>query len=413
MTQVAGPLDLGLLSDAELLNALRGLVRADRASNARLLVHLGEVDARGLFRDEAYSSMIEYAIKALRMSGAEAFLRINAARLGRRFPLVVEMLGRGELHLTAIKLLAPHLTSDNHVQVLERARCKTKREVELLIAEIAPRPDVQERVRRVPEVKGKPTSKAAEPPKALDLALSLAAAQAGTAAAQVAHASTAVAQTSTPVAQAGTPVAHAGTAVAQAGTAVARAGAFALESPVARASITPLRPGRFKLELTLGQEAYDQLRQLRELLRHQIPSGDLASVLERAVAAFHEQTMQRRFAKKKASHKPRVIKRKASPAKARSRYIPRAVVREVHERDGGQCSFVSKEGQRCDARSFLELHHHDVPFARGGASTPENLRLMCRVHNALLAERDYGRSFIQTKRRANPLVPDQVITNVL
>jgi hypothetical protein len=73
------------------------------------------------------------------------------------------------------------------------------------------------------------------------------------------------------------------------------------------------------------------------------------------------------------------------------------VVREVHARDEGQCTFVSEDGRRCCARGFLELHHH-APFARGGASTPDNLKLMCRAHNALLAERDYGAEFMRQAR---------------
>jgi len=80
----------------------------------------------------------------------------------------------------------------------------------------------------------------------------------------------------------------------------------------------------------------------------------------------------------------------------RSRYVPRKVVREVYARDAGQCSYVSPEGRRCTARGFLELHHHE-PHARGGEATTENLRLVCRAHNALYAERDYGRSYMQNK----------------
>ena len=73
------------------------------------------------------------------MSEAEAYLRIQAARLGRQFPLIVQLFGQGSLHLTAIKLLGPHLTFDNHVRVLEQARGKNKREIELLVAALAPR----------------------------------------------------------------------------------------------------------------------------------------------------------------------------------------------------------------------------------------------------------------------------------
>jgi hypothetical protein len=76
-----------------------------------LVVHLGEVDARGLFRDLGFSSMFDYAVQALHMSDAEAWLRIRAARLGSEFPTALDMVARGELHMTALKLLAPVQTS--------------------------------------------------------------------------------------------------------------------------------------------------------------------------------------------------------------------------------------------------------------------------------------------------------------
>jgi hypothetical protein len=142
--------EVSRVSDTELVCRLQRLVAADRRLSAKLLVHLGEVDARGLYRDHGYSSMFEYAVTALCMSEAEAYLRIQAARLGRRFPVVIERVGAGALHLTAIKLLAPHLTADNHVQLLERVQGKSKREVERLVAELAPKPDVPERMRRLP-----------------------------------------------------------------------------------------------------------------------------------------------------------------------------------------------------------------------------------------------------------------------
>ena len=81
-----------------------------------------------------------------------------------------------------------------------------------------------------------------------------------------------------------------------------------------------------------------------------------------------------------------------------SRYVPRAVLREVYARDGGQCTFVSADRQRCTARGLLEVHH-DLPYALGGAADADNLRLMCRVHNALHAERDFGRDFMLRKLR--------------
>src|SRR3954467_5087280 len=139
------------VTDPELIARVRRLVRADQTLNARLLVHLGELDARGLYREQAYASMFTYCVEELRMSEAQAYLRIQAARLGRQFPRVLQLLAQGALHLTAIKLLGPHLTADNHLQLLERASGKGKRDIELLVAAIAPNPDVPNRTGKLPE----------------------------------------------------------------------------------------------------------------------------------------------------------------------------------------------------------------------------------------------------------------------
>jgi hypothetical protein len=83
------------LSDEALICKLSRCVREDRELSARFLAHLGEVDERGLYRDEGFSSMFDYCVRALHMSESEADLRIKAARIGRRFPDALEMLARG------------------------------------------------------------------------------------------------------------------------------------------------------------------------------------------------------------------------------------------------------------------------------------------------------------------------------
>jgi hypothetical protein len=69
----------------------------------------------------------------------------------------------------------------------------------------------------------------------------------------------------------------------------------------------------------------------------------------------------------------------------------------VWQRDGGQCTFVSDRGHRCEARTRLEIDHID-PVARGGQSTPSRLRLRCRAHNQFTAERTFGPDFMRHKR---------------
>jgi hypothetical protein len=138
------------LGDDELIERLQHLLRQDRALSARLLVHLGEVDARGLYREHAYSSMFEYAVEALHMSESEAYTRIRAARVSRDFPAVLAMIASGELHLSAVKLLAPVLTAENCAELLAAARFKSKRQVESMLAQRLPKPDVPSVIRRLP-----------------------------------------------------------------------------------------------------------------------------------------------------------------------------------------------------------------------------------------------------------------------
>jgi hypothetical protein len=361
MTQATFALDdVGSVTDQELIARVRRLNGVDQKLNAQLIAHLGEVDARGLYREHACASMFVYCVEELHMSEAQAYLRIQAARLGRRFPAVLQRLAQGSVHLTALKLLGPHLTADNHLELLERSSGKGKREVELLVAAIAPKPDVPSRMRKLPEASfARPThADATQAP---------------------------VASASAPELRAESPELH--------------PVSFALEAigTTTRASAKALSPGRFKLEFTAGQALHDKLEQLQDLLRHQVPDGDLATIVERAVDMLICKTMKERFAQSNAPRKPRSIKARRR-RNAPSRYVPRAVVREVHQRDSGQCTFVSVNGKRCSERGFLEVHH-EMPYARGGTATPDNLRLVCRSHNALFADRDFGREFMLAKQK--------------
>ena len=95
--------------------------------------------------------MFAYCTERLHLSEAEAYLRIAAARASREHPILLAMLADGRLHLTAIAKLAPHLNPDNREAVLKRATHCSKRQVEELAAELAPRPDAPALIRKLPE----------------------------------------------------------------------------------------------------------------------------------------------------------------------------------------------------------------------------------------------------------------------
>ena len=112
---------LSRLSDGELVTQLKGLVTRDRDLNAQIVAHLAELDTRDVFLREGYSSLFVYCRDALGLSESEAYNRIEVARAARRFPVIFDMLAGGSLHLTAVRLLAPHLTE------VITARCSNPR----------------------------------------------------------------------------------------------------------------------------------------------------------------------------------------------------------------------------------------------------------------------------------------------
>ena len=163
--------------------------------------------------------------------------------------------------------------------------------------------------------------------------------------------------------------------------------------PVRPAVLTPLAPGRYKVQFTANAALRDKLERLQALMRSSVPDGDLAAIIEAAVTEKLERIEARRFAKTRASRKG-LTETDTSPS---SRHIPAAVRRAVHRRDGSRCRFVDEHGRRCSERHRLEFHHL-VPFGYGGDHSPGNLRLLCASHNRLMAERDYGEELMARRR---------------
>ncbi len=76
---------------------------------------------------------------------------MTAARLARRFPALLDAVASGRIHLSSLVLLRDHLTEANVDEVVAAASGRTKREVEELVARMAPKPDVQASIRKLPD----------------------------------------------------------------------------------------------------------------------------------------------------------------------------------------------------------------------------------------------------------------------
>lgn len=376
------------LSDDDLLRRLSEAVRQVRRVEADLVALIAEVDTRRLYAREATPSMFAYCTEILHLSEPEAVLRIRVARASRQHPMLLTELREGRLHLSGITLLAPLLTRRNRESLLRRARHKSKEQIRELVGELQPRADVPSGMRKLPvrtgsgapvadllcpdTVGGVKSLSGGELPLVLDTVDSV-----------------------SPLAAPSTTGESAGAGPHPDGTSDPRFGVPAPPSPARPATVEPLSPSRYKVQFTASAELREKLQRLRALMRSSVPDGDLAAVIDVAVTEKLERLESRRFGKSAAPQKT-VAHTATAPS---SRHIPAPIRRAVHERDGGRCTYEDPRGRRCTARHNLEFHHHGLPFGRGGTHSVENLRLMCREHNLLQAELDYGRDKMARFRR--------------
>ena len=125
------------LSDAELRCRLKETLAEERSSLCAFLRLLNEFERRKLQKDSAYSSLHAFCKHELGLPDAEAYKRIQTARAAAKYPVILELLESGLLYVSAIAVLAPHLTPENHVPMLENARGKSKRELEFYVASLS------------------------------------------------------------------------------------------------------------------------------------------------------------------------------------------------------------------------------------------------------------------------------------
>jgi hypothetical protein len=251
-------IDTSHITDSDLVTAVSRSAHGEREATVALIVYLAEFDARRLFEPAGFSSTFRYCMDVLRLSEDAAFNRIEAARLVRRHPVVIDMLVAGELSPTTARMLARHLTAENHAELLAEAAGQSKQAVEKLLARRFPLPDAAPLVRKLaaPEfVRPSATTIESALVPAPGAALPL------------------------PTVPAFTP-------------------------PVVR----PLSEDRYVIRFTAGAELRDKLRLAQDLLGHAVPSGDLAQVFDRALTVLVEELRRRKFA---AVRRPRVSRGQA------------------------------------------------------------------------------------------------------
>jgi hypothetical protein len=239
---------LSRLSDARLLEATAELVRQRDTQTALIVAHLALIARRQSYRPLGYSSLYRYCIHELHMSEHSAYKHGWAVRFARRFPAVLESLAEGRVHLAGVCELAPHMTTANAAELLAAATHRTRREIQEMLARRFPKQDLPTRVMLL---LGAPSPSEAAAP-----ALSESEAQDVTLMSRKLAPGQVLGNDNTPVVVGPPPV-----------------------GAPATPRIAPTSPGRYAVQLTLGQRAHDLLRRAQELLAHAKSGYEVADVL--------------------------------------------------------------------------------------------------------------------------------------
>ena len=333
------------LSDSELLNQTQLLAAEERKLTIEILHHLPEIDRRKLYTRFKCGSLFEYCEKVLKYSGGSASRRVNATRLLKNHPETEEKLTSGALTLTHLSQIAPFeksndLSTEQTASLLRSVEGKSSRECQTTLANLSPQ---------------------------------------------------------TPKPDQAKPIGN---------------------------SLTEIR-------FTASTELMEKIKRVKGLLGHQLKDFSYAALLDQlsdiAIKKYdprerpvrptpktkppkerapkvstppvvtakqeHAPTANSSTTPAPASHdtgQPNVNKNLLPPKKSASqntRYLSAALKRAVWERDHGKCT-------RCS--SIQSLHcDHVVPFALGGPTRLDNLRLLCHACNAAAAIEVFGVNYIE------------------
>ncbi len=398
------PAALRRLESDELLRQLARVHAQARVNLAEVLIHIIEVQRRKLWRAAGRSSMYKYCVQVLRMSESEAFRRVRAAFLGQRFPILLEALADGRLHLTAVVHLKPYLRGDNVHALVAAASHRSRKEIELMLAERFPKPEAPTVMRALVSAMATDSS-ASCPDNVMKLALAPVdptdsvksgesmgplRAEGGCESAQAELISAAATQlTSQIVAQLGERASSDGLpdlatetvhrAVTQALVHAVTSDPTVSEAAELRSKLTPLSPGRHCWQFTVDQESQDLMD---EALTFVSPGSQAPQlVLKQALLAFVEERRKQKYAQ---TSRPRA--QRAGEGESRTDAVTDAATEQasIHMEPRS-----SNHEHSANARE-PERHESASPAPRTDTGAPRSRHIPAHVKRAVYA-RDGGR----------------------
>jgi len=338
-------LDYKELSDHNLILTGRKIITFERKSEACFLRFINEVERRGLHAAKGFSSCFSFLVDYMKISKSSAGRKIASARAALKWPEIFKLIEEGKIYCSTLAFMAGHLTSENAYEFLKAAEYKSLDEIRIYMAQKFPEKNTIKEVFRPVVVPKVSKVQPAAPGLKLDDAPKL------------------------------------------------------VKNPKVELE------QRFQLGFTIDKKCQKKLERVKELLKHKNPGAGLEDVFEELldtyIAAKDPVVRAEKATQKKEKEKKKNPER-STLAEKNSRYISQKVKNYVVGRDGGRCTYHSKEGIRCSATGMLE-YDHVVSYAKGGRSDdPENIRLRCKTHNIFTAKKEYGLEFMNAKMQSPP-----------
>ncbi len=133
----------------------------------------------------------------------------------------------------------------------------------------------------------------------------------------------------------------------------------------------------YSYKLKIPASLHHQWERVKELLSHQVPDGDLQSILTILTQAY----LNKNDLQNKPAASPDLWQHYSSP----TRYIPKGLKHLLLEKAEHSCQYISPEGRRCTQKRYLDIDHI-IPISAGGQTTFPNLQVLCHAHNLLKSD---------------------------
>lgn len=160
------------------------------------------------------------------------------------------------------------------------------------------------------------------------------------------------------------------------------------QKPVQHHKVSPQSDGSVRLEFSISAQEFEEIKRAQSHVSHSVVGGNLGQLFVHLAKLVNKKIDGKEKHSTKLKHElTQSLSAKEKLGRGNSRkYLSVRVRRRLLQNAGHRCEHVDEaSGIRCDSQFQLQVDHI-FPVALGGADTPENLRILCGVHNRVVAQ---------------------------